>query len=504
VIKTLRAPFKICTLLKSLKESASSGANAPKYPKPPVKMRSKSIILAWKGGCLAAVLHLAIVTTEAVAVDLVGYVPHYRMEFLPNYTTVTLPAQLQMLDEVRYFGLTAASDGSIVPLENTMEYHLSKIATIKSLIEALPAADRPRLAVTLGGELQDIPFDTIAKSSSLRDTFAVNIKNLLDQTGATSVDIDWEGPEAGIPPNNPGPELTTYYPAMLKRIKQEVGENRRVYATIEPQLMLSNSVFSAPNAIDGVSVMTYNLGWWGSDPSNPFQGEHSLPDYVADATEAWTEPAGSPNDRPWIFGKWGNNVPEEKLGMGLPLYSHSLTDPDVTHAFHELVAGGTTTDGNYYTIGGRSVWLPGPALAVQRVNYAYQQGLQHLIFWELGHDVHPTFEHPDPGQRENKTSLLRAAFEAKLALHSPRGDYDGDGDTDANDLNVWSNTYGSAGATRADGNSDQSVNAADYVIWRKFAAIGGGSPSIPVPEPSAAYALAFMFLLSVARHKRAT
>jgi hypothetical protein len=253
--------------------------------------------------------------------------------------------------------------------------------------------------------------------------------------------------------------------------------------------------------------MTYDLGWWGNDPSNPFQGEHSLPDYVADATEAWTEPSGSPNDRPWVFGKWGNNVPAGKLGMGMPFYSHSVAEPDATHAFFELVAGGTTTDGNYYTIGGRSVWLPGPALAAERVNYAYQQGLQHVFFWELGHDVHPTFEHPDPNQRANKTSLLRAAFEAKLALHSPKGDYDGDGDTDANDYAVWANSLGSTGKTRADGNGDQIVDAADYVLWRKLAGAaraGGTVAPGQIPEPSAAWLLLIAALVLARFQYRST
>jgi GH18 family chitinase len=434
-----------------------------------------------------------------MAVDLIGYVPYYRMN--ATYNTSTLPAQLAMLDEVRYFGLTAASNGSIVPLEHTLSTHLNNIATIKSAIEALPVADRPRLNITLGAAGQDASFTAIAPSASLRATFAVNIKNLLDQTGATSVDIDWEGPDACCP--NPSAELTTHYPAMLKRIKQEVGANRRVYATIESQLMLSNSVFTAPNAIDGVSLMTYDLGWWGND-DGIYNGEHSLPEYVADATEAWTEPSSALTDRPWVWtnAMWGNNVPAEKLGIGLPFYSHSVTEPDVTHTFFDLVAAGTTTDGNYYTIGGRSVWLPGPALAAQRVQYAYQQGLQHLIIWELGQDVHPTFVHQDPNQRANKTSLLRAAFEAKLALHSPKGDYDGDGDTDANDYIVWMNSLGATGKVRADGNGDQVVDAADYILWRKMAGAGGAggaATSPPVPEPSFATILIAAALLIVGR-----
>jgi hypothetical protein len=176
----------------------------------------------------------------------------------------------------------------------------------------------------------------------------------------------------------------------------------------------------------------------------------------------------------------------------------------VTHLFSELVAGGTTTDGNYYTIGGRSVWLPGPALAAARVEYAYAQGLQNIIIWELGQDVHPTFVHPVESQRANKTSLLRAAFEAKLALHSPKGDYDGDGDTDESDYLVWSTTLGSTGKVRADGNGDQIVDAADYILWRKMAGAGGAggaATTASVPEPTFATILFAAALLIVGRFR---
>jgi GH18 family chitinase len=365
---------------------------------------------------------------------------------------------------------------------------LNNITTIKNTIAALPPDARPRLNITLGGAGQASSFATIAPSSSLRATFAQNINALLNSTGATSVDIDWEHPAAGN-------ERLIHYPAMLKRIKQEIGVDRRVYATVDPTVMISNSVFSAPNAIDGVSLMTYDLGWWGNDPNNPNQGEHSLPEYVADSVEAWTEPPGSPNDRNWVFGTWGNNAPEEKLGVGLPFYAHTVTAPDATYLFSDLVAGGTTSDGNYYTYQGRSAWLPGPNLVEQRVQYAHEQGLDHIIIWEIGQDVHPDFIHPDPNQRSNKRSLLRAAYDANQALLAVPGDYDGDGEVDGTDFAVWKESFGSPSDLRADGNGDLAVNAADYIIWRKYATIGGGGAIAAVPEPHTATLLCVLSLL---------
>lgn len=70
------------------------------------------------------------------------------------------------------------------------------------------------------------------------------------------------------------------------------------------------------------------------------------------------------------------------------------------------------------------------------MEFAFNQGLQHIIIWEIAQDVHPNATNPNP----HKTSLLRAAFNKKLALHSALGDYDDDGDVDANDYLVWRTT----------------------------------------------------------------
>jgi hypothetical protein len=75
----------------------------------------------------------------------------------------------------------------------------------------------------------------------------------------------------------------------------------------------------------------------------------------------------------------------------------------------------------------------------------------------------------------NKTSLLRAAFQKKLELHSTRGDFDGDGDVDASDYGVWQATFGAANLSKADANRDGRVDMADYVLWQKFASAAGAS-----------------------------
>lgn len=419
----------------------------------------------------------------AHAVDLIGYVPYYRLS--NQYVNNVLPGQLAMLDEVRYFGLTVDNGGQIVPTSGSLASHMANIATIKSLIEDLPEASRPRLDITLGGAGEDATFTTVAANSSLRDVLATEVDTLLNNTGATAVDIDWEHPDAGI-------QRTTHYPALLKRLKQEVGPDRRVYATVAPSVVISNSVFSGPDAIDGVSLMTYDLGWWGNDPSNSNSGEHSLQEYVEDTVAAWTDAPGSPNQRPYVFGSWGNGAPANKLGAAIPFYGRNITN-GAAYTYEQLVSGGSSSDGNYYSFGGQTVWITGADLVEERVEFAIENELQSLIIWEMAQDLAPTSE----------GSLLRRAYETKQALTAIPGDYDGNGLVDPEDAALWRATYGSSTNLGADGNSDGVVDAIDYTIWRD--AVNGTTSqlSLVVPEPGMMSIVAVqVVLMSITRRHR--
>ena len=444
-------------------------------------------------------LSLIALTQRVAALDLVGYVPYYRMS--STYDNDTLPAQLGMLNEVRYFGLTAASDGSIQPLSGsgTLQSHKDNIAIIKLKIGTMST----RLDLTLGGAGESANFATIAASSTLRATFAQNVKTILDQTGATSVDIDWESPD-----NSNSAQLNNYA-TLLQQIKHTVGSGDRVYATIEPQIKLPKTVFEGNDAINGISLMTYDLSWWANDGADTNRGEHSLPQYVTDAVDAWTVPHGSTNRRPYVFGQWGLTTQDQTdeqngtldygpkdLGVGLPFYGRVIGTSAVPQGgaainYSDLVASGTPdASGNYYTYGGQPVWIPGPSLAAQRVQFANDRGLQHIIIWELGQDLAPT----------NPNSLLRTAF---LKNETLVGDFDGDRDSDAADFNIWRTTLGSTTDLRADGNGNGIVDAGDYVVWRKHvtSAGAGSTANTAVPEPAAFSSIAVALLLIAGRRR---
>ena len=72
-------------------------------------------------------------------------------------------------------------------------------------------------------------------------------------------------------------------------------------------------------------------------------------------------------------------------------------------------------------------------------------------------------------------------YEVQLA-----GDYDRDGDVDADDYLTWKQSFGSTVLLSADGNHDGVVDAADYTVWRDHlspsASFNGPAGASPVPE----------------------
>jgi GH18 family chitinase len=430
--------------------------------------------------CYAAVCLLA-VGEPAAALDLVGYVPSYRMNSA-NYVTNILPRQIALLDEIRYFGITVHSNGTGALTTNAT--HLANIQKLKSLVDALPAANRPRLDITLGGWQMSDGFATIAADAVKRDALARNIAALLNQTGATAVDLDWEHPSGNTQLNN--------YAAMLQRIKQEIGDDRRVYATVEPARFLPASAFAGENAIDGASLMTYDLGWWANDGSDTNRGEHSLQQYAVDAVGAWTDPLGTANKRPYVFASWGKGLPEERLGIGLPFYGRTIGTIQAPQSGDAVSYADLTTGGqsaplgeNYFTYQGQTYWVPVPGAVADRVEYAVEKGLAHIIIWELFHDLDPN----------HQNSLLRTAYETRQNLLAMPGDFDGDGDVNAADYDFWRQTFGSQDQLDADGNGDGAIDAADYVMWRRHMSSASGVLSAhAVPEPITFW-LSFALLL---------
>jgi len=90
-----------------------------------------------------------------------------------------------------------------------------------------------------------------------------------------------------------------------------------------------------------------------------------------------------------------------------------------------------------------------------------------------------------------------------------QGDYNGDNTVNAADYTVWRNSLGQAGPGRAaDGDANGVVNILDFNIWKSHygqSIPGPGSGSaVGVPEPTSAVLLVFglaMLLFRSTRHR---
>lgn len=70
-----------------------------------------------------------------------------------------------------------------------------------------------------------------------------------------------------------------------------------------------------------------------------------------------------------------------------------------------------------------------------------------------------------------------------LATAPLPGDYDGNGQIDPGDCQIWKETFGSRDQLQADGNHNGIVDSADYTIWRDALAAPTLLPHAAVPEP---------------------
>jgi hypothetical protein len=94
----------------------------------------------------------------------------------------------------------------------------------------------------------------------------------------------------------------------------------------------------------------------------------------------------------------------------------------------------------------------------------------------------------------NEVSGMLAALDigqASSLLDSvaPAGDFDGNGDVDAGDHDLWRQSFGAEtilAGSAADGNYDGVVDAADYVVWRKSLGAGNGTASAAASVPESA------------------
>jgi hypothetical protein len=85
---------------------------------------------------------------------------------------------------------------------------------------------------------------------------------------------------------------------------------------------------------------------------------------------------------------------------------------------------------------------------------------------------------------------------------APVGDFNGDGNVNANDMLLWQRTLGSTTNLPADANRDGRVNAADLVVWKNAIQAGVVPSQSVIPEPEALMIVSASGPLSLVMRRR--
>ncbi|KAM7191123.1 endochitinase 1 [Naviculisporaceae sp. PSN 640] len=125
-----------------------------------------------------------------------------------------------------------------------------------------------KIMVAIGG-WGDTGFSAAALNDTTRKNFAENVSRMVSDTGADGVDIDWEYPGGNgedykqVPNSDKAWEIEAY-PALLKAIREALGQDRTISAAVPglPRDMLAFTSTTVPQImqhLDFLNVMTYDM-----------------------------------------------------------------------------------------------------------------------------------------------------------------------------------------------------------------------------------------------------
>jgi autotransporter-associated beta strand protein len=135
---------------------------------------------------------------------------------------------------------------------------------------------------------------------------------------------------------------------------------------------------------------------------------------------------------------------------------------------------------------------------------AFAGGANGVIDAEFGTVTIDSIWFAGAGDAEIFLDTISYNPDAMLAAAPVPGDFNGDGVVNFDDYSTWSSSYGQVSSLAdGNGNNNGTVDAADYVVWRKIMSMAGSGSSAladspAVPEPSGLVLLAVAgFLLGI-------
>jgi len=243
-----------------------------------------------------SILAFAAFTSAWAAPLFIGYYPDWGKWHKPAYTVDKVP--YEKLTHVLWSFITPNADGT---LHGDAADDPSALDSMVTLAHAVGT----KVIVSLGGGGQSDKFAPVAKDSTLRNKFIVNLVDYVKAHNLDGLDMDWEWEY------NPVPEADTIaYNKLLTELRESLPKDKSLSAALPcsryygkwftPEVLIKN--------LDWFGFMTYDMtGDWDEkalfdSPLYPHEGY---------TTWSWQE----------TFDYWSKRgVPAEKMVFGIPSF----------------------------------------------------------------------------------------------------------------------------------------------------------------------------------------
>ena len=215
------------------------------------------------------------------------------------------------------------------------------------------------VSISLAGgvisEEQAKNWSSLIDKSENRPAFIQNILKFVKDHNLDGVDIDLEWDA-----------VTSGYSGFVVELKKSLTDNKKLLTAALPNSVRFVNINSAAlNAFDFINIMAYD----STGPWTPTKVEqHSSYEFARSGIEFWHKQ---------------QNVPSEKLTLGVPFYGYNFTFPEVTSStFGQIVEAGTQF-ADQDEIG--KIYYNGRPTISRKVEYAaeYTGG---IMIWELAQD----------------------------------------------------------------------------------------------------------------------
>ena len=262
---------------------------------------------------------------------IVGYLPEYRISSIPESVG-------DWVTDLIFFSVEPTPTGALDTDRFTSEVQ-AKLKRIRDHASC-------RVHIAVGGWGRSSGFASMAKNETLRQAFIDQLLRLCLDNQLSGADYDWEFPQNQA-------EETAY--SHLIRDTQTAFQDHglSVSVAVNPNQTLDSLAYAA---LDRIHIMSYDHG-----------GRHSTLDQAQADTRIFL----------------GQDIPSDKLYLGLPFYGRSLLDRSLTKTYADIIREynpGPELDEwmGYYFNGIQTIQA--------KTTYAMEQNLGGVMIWEVGQD----------------------------------------------------------------------------------------------------------------------